>query len=111
MKRVGLSVVALLLPLADQADAAHCAHGLFWRVSLNQCVGVRTKLALAYERRPASRKRIALAMPFPAPKSAIAEPPRPEIEILRERLAQPHHLEPVDILLSRAAALTSEESL
>ena len=115
MKRVGLSVAALLLPLlADQAHAAHCAHGLFWRVKLNQCVAANSKLALAYEY-PQRHVR-----PLQKPPQNItenihdrapvvnAEPP--EIEVLRKRLTAPAHLTSDDILLSRAATLTLEKS-
>jgi hypothetical protein len=96
-----LKVAALVVMLAAPADAARCPYGQILRVSMGRCVSVHSRLALGYVHRARAR-RIAVALPTAKP--APIEPP--EIEVLRERLAhRVASLEPIDILLSRAAAL------
>jgi hypothetical protein len=92
--------------MSAPATAAHCPPGQFWRVSLNRCVGVHSRLARAYEPRPAIR----LVTLRPAPPQPPAPQPDPAIKFLRERLAAPPALMPVDLLLSRAAALNPGDS-
>jgi hypothetical protein len=46
-------LVALLSAMPAAAD--HCPPGQFYRVRLNQCVGLNTRLASAYVHAPASR--------------------------------------------------------
>jgi hypothetical protein len=97
-----LLVSALALGLAAPASAARCPHGEILRVSMNRCVGVHSRLAYGYVRTLPRRRRIVVALPRAKP----APIERPEIEVLRERLAHRiARLTPTDILLSRAAAL------
>jgi hypothetical protein len=77
---------------------------------MNRCVGVHSRLAYGYVRFAPRRRRIVaqrqtkLSSTTRTENGGGTEPP--QIEVLRERLAQ--HvatLTPTDILLSRAAAL------
>jgi hypothetical protein len=98
MKR--LVVAALVAALATPA-VARCPYGQILRVSMGKCVSWHSKLAAGYVH-PPRHKRIVVALPVAKP----APIERPEIEVLRERLARP--VTPLDreaILLSRAAAL------
>jgi hypothetical protein len=94
-------IVALALAIATPAVAG-CPYGQILRVSLGKCVSWHSKLAYGYVRTLPRHKRIVVALPVAKP----APIERPEIEVLRERLA--HRVVTLDataILLSRAAAL------
>jgi hypothetical protein len=56
---------------AMPAAADHCPSGQFYRVRLNQCVGLNTRLASAYVRAAASR----LARPGSGDKAALSVEP------------------------------------
>jgi hypothetical protein len=58
-------LVALLSAMPAAAD--HCPPGQFYRVGLNQCVGLNTRLASAYVHAAASR----LATPGSGDKTAL----------------------------------------
>ena len=55
MTRAVLAGLLVALLSAMPAAADHCPPGQFYRVRLNQCVGLNTRLASAYVHAPASR--------------------------------------------------------
>jgi hypothetical protein len=69
-------LVALLSAMPAAAD--HCPPGQFYRVRLNQCVGLNTRLASAYVHASASR----LATPSSGDKAAL--PVEPEAKPVGE---------------------------
>jgi hypothetical protein len=100
-KILTLAIVALATP----ALAARCPHGQILRVSMGKCVGWHSRLASGYVHVSRARTRVAIRLPAARPQPIE----RPEIEVLRERLAHPPlGLSAGDVLLSRAAALTAE---
>jgi hypothetical protein len=68
-------LVAMLSAMPTAAD--HCPPGQFYRVRLNQCVGLNTRLASAYVHAAASR----LATPGSGDKTAL--PVEPEAKTCR----------------------------
>jgi hypothetical protein len=69
-------LVALLSAMPAAAD--HCSPGQFYRVRLNQCVGLNTRLASAYVHAAASRS----ATPGSGDKAAL--PVEPEAKPVGE---------------------------
>ncbi|HEX3521269.1 MAG TPA: hypothetical protein VHT52_04190 [Stellaceae bacterium] len=98
MKR--LRIIALALVIATPA-VARCPYGQILRVSMGKCVSWHSRLASGYVHVSRARMRVAIRLPAARPQPIE----RPEIEVLRERLAHPAPLTATDILLSRAAAL------
>ena len=78
MTRALLAGLLVALLSAMPAAADHCPPGQFYRVRLNQCVGLNTRLASAYVHAAASR----LATPGSGDKAAL--PVEPEAKPVGE---------------------------
>ena len=83
-----LSAVFLVAMLAaTPAEAAHCPHGQFYRVRLNKCVGLNSRLAWAYV-------RVAAASRLVAPRGAERTAPRVEPEPEAKPVGEPETVIP-----------------